>query len=55
MQAAALAKVTHPPVRSFWASTAGTWLAFHWATAYEGLPGPANTYDASRRRASMVS
>ena len=43
MQAAALAKVTAPPVRSFSASIAGTWLPAHCSRAYDGLPGPANT------------
>ncbi len=55
MTAAALAKVMQPPVRSFSASTVGTWLPFHCDRAYDGLPGPANTYRASRRHSNISS
>ena len=53
--AAALANVMQAPSRSFSMSRPGTAESRHWRRAYEGLPGPANTYRAALTRASIVS
>src|SRR6266508_6884952 len=55
VSAAALANVTHPPVRNFSASRSGSDVSHQTPSAYVGLPGPAKTYDAARTLASAVS